>query len=110
MRRERFDARDVIGGAIGAILVGAEIDADDAGRAGARRQPPGDRVEAIAIEAETVDPPLVASEAKHPRPRIPWLGFWRHPARLDEAEAEPEQRIRHFGVLVEAGREADRIR
>ena len=36
---ERLDQRDVIGDAIGRILVGPDIDADDAAMMGARRKP-----------------------------------------------------------------------
>jgi hypothetical protein len=37
------------------------------------------------------------------------LRFRRHRADLDEAEAEPQQRIRHLGALVETRGHADRI-
>src|SRR6185369_15012393 len=53
---------------------------------------------------------LVGIEAKQARPRIAWLGPWRHATRLDETEPEPEQRIRHLGVLIKAGSKPDRIR
>ena len=44
VRRERHDAGKVVGGAVGRILVGAEVDADDAGLL-ARREPRRHRLE-----------------------------------------------------------------
>ena len=52
---------------------------------------------------------LVGIEAEQARPRIARLRLRRHAADLDEAEAEPEQRVHHLGILVEARRESDRI-
>ena len=75
----------------------------------ARRKARRDGLDALAVEAEPVDHRLVGIEAKQARPRIARLRLRRHAAGLDEAEAEPEQRIDHFGILVEAGRKADRI-
>ena len=40
---------------------------------------------------------------------LPSCGLGRDAADLDQAEAQPEQRVRHLGILVEAGGEADRI-
>ena len=65
--------------------------------------------DALAVEAEPVDHAFVGVEAKQARTRIARLRLRRHAADLDEAEAEPEQLIRHLGILVEARREADRI-
>ena len=75
----------------------------------ARGQPPQHRVGALAVEAEPVDHALVARQAEQARARIAGLRQRRHRADLDEAEAEPQQRIGHLGVLVEARRHADRI-
>jgi hypothetical protein len=75
----------------------------------ARREPRRDRLDARAVEAEPVDHRLVGIEAKQARPRIARLRLRRHAAGFDEAESEPQQRIHHFGVLVETGRKADRV-
>ncbi len=108
MGGERRDAGHVVGGTIDRILVGADVDADDAAAA-ARREARRDGRDAVAVEAEPVDHRLVGIEAKQPRPRIARLRLRRHAAGFDEAEPEPEQRVHHFGILVEAGREPDRI-
>ena len=109
MRGERRNAGHVVRGPVDRILVGAEIDPDDAGSARARREPLRDSLDAIAVEAETVDDALVRVEPEQPRTRIARLRLRRDAARLDKAEAQPQQRIDHFGMLVEAGRQADRI-
>src|SRR5947209_644464 len=109
MRRERLDAGDIIGGAIDRKLVGAEVDADDAGSAAALRQPPGNGRESIAVETEAVDHPLIGIKSKKTRARIARLRLRGHAAGLDETETEPQQGVDHFGVLVKPGRKADRI-
>jgi hypothetical protein len=48
-------------------------------------------------------------QAEQARPRIALLRPRRDGTHLDEAEAPAEQRVRHFGILVEAGGEADGI-
>ena len=108
-RREHLDQPDVVGDAVGRILVGPDIDADDAALMRARRQPPQHRVGAVIVEAHAVDDGFVALQAKQPRPRIAALRLRRHRADLDKAETEPQQRVRHLGALVEARGHADRI-
>ena len=75
----------------------------------ARREARRDGRDAVAVEAEPVDHRLVGIEAEQARARIARLRLRRHAADLDEAETEPQQRIRHLGILVEAGRKPDRI-
>ena len=101
-------AGGVVGDAVAAVAIGADIDPDDAAPA-AGRQAPMRRVVAVIVEAEAVDDGFIALEAEEPRPRIAGLRARRHRADLDETEAEPEQRIRRLGVLVEAGGKAERI-
>ena len=79
------------------------------GAPGARREPRRDGLRALAVEAEPVDHALVRVEAEQARARIARLRLRRHAADFDEAEAEAKQLVRHLGVLVEAGREPDRI-
>ena len=109
-RREHLDQLHIVGDAVGAVLVGADIDADDAALIRTRREPAQHRVGALAVEAEPVDDALVARQPKHARARIASLRPRRHGADLDEAEAELEQCIGHLGVLVEPRRHPDRIR
>ena len=64
---------------------------------------------ALIVEAHAVDHPLVFFQPEQPRPVIAHLGKRGDRADLDETEAEAEHLIGHFAVLVEAGREPDRI-
>src|SRR5271170_3181057 len=67
------------------------------------------RCKASIVEAEAIDQGLVANKAKQPRLRIAALRERRQRADFDKAEAEPEETRDDFGVLVEAGRHADRV-
>ncbi len=51
----------------------------------------------------------VGRQPEQARPRIARLRQQRDGADLDKTEAEPQQRIRHLGMLVEPGRHAERI-
>ncbi len=64
---------------------------------------------AVAVEAEPVDHAAIGFEPENARPRIAGLRQRRDGADLDKAEAQAEQRVGHLGVLVEAGRDTDRI-
>src|SRR5262249_51008740 len=64
---------------------------------------------ALAVEAEAVDHRLVGVESEQARPRITALRARRYGPDLDEAETHTQQRVRHLGVLVETGRDADRV-
>ena len=75
-----------VGGAVGAVLVGAEVEADDAaGRP--RREPGGDRGGAVVVEAEAVDDGAVPGQPEQARARVAGLRPRRRGADLDEAEA-----------------------
>ncbi len=93
------------------ILVGADVDADDAARTRAARAASRAQhgIGALRIKAEPIDHAVIGIEPKQPRPRIAGLRQRRDGADFDEAEADAQQRVRHFGVLVEARRDADRI-
>ncbi len=105
---ETADAGDVIGDAVGTILVGADVDADDA-LAADRLKTPESRLVAVIVEAEAVDDALVFDEAEDARTRIAGLRLWGHRADLGKAETELQQRLRHFGILVVARGHAERI-
>src|SRR5690606_32550006 len=86
-----------------------DIDADNAAARAARLQPFfGSRVTLI-VETEAVDHRLIFGQPEDTRLGIARLRQRRDRADLGEAEAEPEQSVRHFGVLVIAGRHAERI-
>jgi hypothetical protein len=101
--------RDIIGDPIGRIAIGANIDPDDAG---GRRMPAQALMHArltFVIEAEPVDQPRILAEAKNPRLRIAVLRARRHGAHLGKTQPATEQGVDHFGVLVESGRQPERI-
>ena len=108
-RREHLDLLHIVRDAILGVLVGADIDADDAARAHACGEPPQHHIGALAVEAEAVDHALIGRQPEQARPRIARLRQRRDSPDFDGAEAEPKQRIRHLGVLVEPSRHADRI-
>ena len=76
---------------------------------GARREPAQRGLGAVIVEAQAVDHGFVALQSEQPRPRIADLRLRRHRADFDEAETEPQQRVGHLRVLVEARGHADRI-
>jgi hypothetical protein len=108
-RRKRLDQLDVVGHAVGRVLVGPDIDADDAAMVGASRKPAQRDLGTVIVEAHAVDHGFIALQPKQPRPRIAALRLRRHRADFDEAETQPQQRVRHLRALVEARGHADRI-
>ncbi len=80
------------------------------GDSGWRREPFGDGVGAIIIEAHAVDERLVAGQAKEAGTRIAGLGMLGDRANLDEAEAERRQRGNGARVFIEARRQPDGVR
>ena len=64
---------------------------------------------ALVVEAEAVDHRLVLDQPEDARLGVAGLRLRRDGADLGKAEAEPEQRVRHLGILVVAGRNAERI-
>ncbi len=108
-RRKRLDQLDIIGDTVGRILVGPDIDADDAALMRARGEPPQYGFGAVIVETHAIDDGFIPLEPKQPRPRIAALRLRRHRADLDKAKTQPQQRIRRLRALVEAGGHADRI-
>ena len=106
-RGEGPDAEHIVLDAVGRVLVGAEVDADHAGRPALKpRQSP---LEALIVEAEAVDDGRVLCQAEQPRAGVAGLWPRRQRADLDEAETELQHGGRNLGVLVEAGGEPERI-
>ena len=109
-RRERLQAATVVGGGVGGVAVHAHVDTDHPHRtisAGEARRHGSD---AIAVEAEPVDDRPVGREAEQTRLRIALLRARGHRPDFDKGEALPQQRRVRLCVLVEAGREPDRVR
>ena len=103
-------ALDIVGQRVGAVAVAADIDPDGPAPPGADPQTLDNNVETAAVEPEPVDQRAIGIESKDPRARIAGLRKRRDRADLDKAETEPQQRIGHARVLVETGRNADRVR
>src|SRR5665213_3302600 len=106
---ESFDQLGVVADTVGAIAIGANIDADNAALVHARRQPLERGRRTLVVEAEPVNHALVRIEPEQAWTRIAGLWQRRDGTDLHKAEAKPQQGVRHLRVLVEAGGEADRI-
>jgi hypothetical protein len=106
---ETGNAGRIVADPVFGFLVGADIDADDAGLSRARGQPfRGGRMPLI-VEAEPVDHRLVLAQPEDARSGVSGLRQRRYRADFCKAEAEPQQRVGHLGVLVEACRHAEWI-
>ena len=62
------------------------------------------------VEAQSIYDSLVAPQPEDARARIAELCAWRYGADLGEAAAEAKHGVRDARVLVEASRNADRVR
>ncbi len=107
-RVEAADARHIVADTVLAILVGADIDADDALPTDGG-QPPVGRLMAFIVEAKAIDDAFILDEAEDARSRIARLRLRRDRADFGKSEAEFQERFRHLGVLVETRRHAERI-
>ncbi len=108
-RPEPANALGIVGHAVFGILVGADVDADDAAASPPGIKAPRHDSRAIIVEAHAVDDGLVFLQPEETRRRVAGLRLRRHRSHLDEAEALPQHGIRHLGILVEARRKAERI-
>jgi hypothetical protein len=106
---EGGDAGGIIGDAVGALAVGAKIDADNARPGAARGEAAMQRREAAIVEAEAVDECGIGRQAEEARPGIAGLRQRRHRSGLDEAKAEAEQAVDGLAVLVEAAGHANGV-
>ena len=97
-----------VGGAIGGVLVGADVDTHHAVLVAAPERGLDAQMAGV-VEAETVDQSAVADQAEDARLRVADLRQRRHGANLGKAEADPDHDVGHASVLVEARRDADRI-
>src|SRR5262245_15426715 len=64
---------------------------------------------ALVVEAETVDHGLVGYQPEDAGLRVAGLRFRRDRTDLGKAETEADQRCWHLGILVVAGRHAERV-
>ena len=69
----------------------------------------GEGLEAGVVEAHAVDHRAVLRQPEEARARVAGLRPGRHRPALDEPETGGQHRPRDLGVLVEPGREPDRI-
>ena len=75
-----------------------------------RCQPRRHRLHALVVEAHAVDDRAVPFQAEQARLRVAGLRARRDAADLDKAETEAPGLAPDLGVLVEAGRQTDRVR
>ena len=102
-----MNSERVVGDSVGGVLVGPDIDADQA--RGPSRESRLSPIVAFVVEAEAVDHRSVFAQAEEPRTGVPGLGTRRQRADLDETEAKRKHRPGNLGVLVEPGGETERI-
>ena len=106
---EATDALHIVGGAIGRVLVGADVDADDAPRP-APREPRQHRGMPPVVEAQPVDQRAILDEPEHARTQITFLRPRGDSADLGKTQPHTEYGIVHSRALVEARRNAQGIR
>ena len=97
-----------IGGAVGGVLVGAKVQPHRHVMAGLR-QPGGDDLRALVVEAEAVDDAAILGQTEKARRGVAGLRARGGGADLDKAETRAGQRRDRLGVLVEPGGKADRV-
>lgn len=93
-----LDALHIIGDAVFAILVGADIHADDAAQLCLLQTFQGGRM-AFIVEAEAIDDTLILYQTEDTRPGIAGLRLGRDGADFGKAETEPQKRPRYFRIL-----------
>src|SRR6202020_672492 len=92
-------AKQIISNAIRGIFIRPDIDADDSDpspRGKARMR----RVIALIVEAQAIDQSLLARQSEQAWTRIAGLRQRGQRADLDETEAQAQQPVGDFGVLV----------
>ena len=107
--RKTLHTQFVVGEAVGAVLVGADVDADDAGPARPRRQPRWQRSWPSLLKPSRL---ITASSPVSRKMRgfgIAGLRQRRDGSDLGEAETQAQQGVGHLAVLVVAGGHAKRI-
>ena len=92
------------------VFIFADIDAENAVAFALRvLHVAHQRIDAVVVEAETIDDRVVLRQTKHPRLGIAFLRLRRDRADFDETEAQREQCVDMRAVLIQSGRQADRI-
>ena len=108
-RPDGGDQRGIIALRVGAVLVDADIGPKDGGPFGEGFQIGPISVEPAIVETHAIDHRAIRLQSVEPRLGIARLRPGRHGTRFDKPEAQPHQRGRCDSVLVEAGREPDRV-
>jgi len=108
-RAEFLETGDVVGDAVCCVLVGADVDAADAGVALDGGQVSSRRGDAFIVEPQAVDDGLVFNQTEDARLRVAGLRARRHRSGFDKSETEGQHRFRDLRVLVKAGRESNRV-
>src|SRR5262245_34643767 len=103
-----MNALDVVGRAIGCVLVGSDVDAHDPSRWVADEPCQRRSVPAI-VEPEPVDKCVIHVQPEDARARIADLWPWGERADLGVTQTHAEHRGDHARVFVEARGDAERI-
>ena len=106
---EFADTGDIIRNPVGAILVGADIDADNTLPFPPFREASQGGVMALIVETKPVYDGIVFDQPENTRLGIAALSQWRQRANLGKAEAKLQQGIRHLSILVVTCRHSERI-
>src|SRR5690606_6020255 len=99
----------VVSDPVGAVLVGADIDADNTAGISTPGQTLIDRIMALVVEAEAVDDGAVGGQPEYPRLVVARLRPGGYRSHFRKAEAQLQERIRHVSILVVSGGHAERI-
>ena len=97
-----------VSGAILAVLVGAEVEADH-GAFRASSKPRCDGLHAVVVEPEAIDCRAVLGQPEEARARVSGLRARGRGAHLKEPEGGPGERDESARILVEPRSEAQRI-
>ena len=99
----------VVARTIGAVLVGADVHADDAASSFSRFETRQRRRVSAIVEAEPVDQAVIGDEPEDARLWVARLRLRRHRSRFGKAAAHRQHGIGHARILVEASGDTDRI-
>src|SRR5689334_16565601 len=92
-------AEHVVADTVLAVLVGADIDANDAAAMRSAIQTISESIEPFIVEAQTINHRAIGPEPKDAWPRVSRLRARRDGPALDETKACREHRVRGFAIL-----------
>ncbi len=108
-RVERAQAGDIVGDRIGAVAIGADIDAERPGQRAQPLEPGAHRLETVVVEAHPVDQGLLAGRRNRRGFGLPACGRGVTVPTSTKLKPRPKRPGDGLGVLVEARGEAERV-